>query len=131
MNRRDAVAENLQALADDLKSLYESATTDPKARQWKERRWAALEGAIGVLTTLVARRLVVKLWGILTGEEAPKRPPTERVQRPEPHKETMAEPPTWTTTADSPTVSTTTDPSTQATSQPDAETMSSSSSSVK
>ena len=76
MDRREAVAEDLRALADDLKSLLESATTDPKARQWKERRWSALEGAIGILTTLVARRLAMRVWGILTGEQAPvARPP--------------------------------------------------------
>jgi hypothetical protein len=121
VNRRDAVAEDLRALADDLTSLYESATTDPKARQWKERRWAALQGALGVVTTLAARKLVVKLWGILTGEEAPKRPPTERVGRPEPRPETGAQPP----------AATTFEPPTQTMSQPEAETMSSSSSSVK
>jgi hypothetical protein len=71
MDRREAVAEDLRALADDLKSLLESATTDPKARQWKERRWSALEGAVGILTTVVARRLAMRLWGILTGEQAP------------------------------------------------------------
>ena len=88
MDRRDAVAEDLRALAEDLKSLLESATTDPKSRQWKERRWSALEGAVGILTTLLARRLAVKLWGILTGEEAPvrkppggARPPTRREER--------------------------------------------------
>jgi hypothetical protein len=129
VNRRDAVAEDLRALADDLKSLYESATTDPKARQWKERRWAALQGALGVVTTLVARKLVVKLWGILTGEEAPKRPPTERVGRPEHRTETTAQPPA--ATIAEPSAATTSEPATQTMSQPEAETMSSSSSSVK
>jgi hypothetical protein len=86
MDRREAVAEDLRALADDLKSLLESATTDPKARQWKERRWSALEGALGVLTTLVARRLAMRLWGILTGEQAPvarppRQPPARREER--------------------------------------------------
>ena len=128
MNRRDAVSEDLRALADDLKSLYESATTDPKARQWKERRWAALQGALGVVTTLVARKLVVKLWGILTGEEVPKRPPTERVG-PERRTETTAQPPA--ATIAEPSAATTSEPATQTMSQPEAETMSSSSSSVK
>jgi hypothetical protein len=71
MDRREAIAEDLRALADDLKSLVDSATTDPKERQRKERQWSALQGAIGVLTTLAARRIAVKLWGVLTGEEAP------------------------------------------------------------
>lgn len=121
MDRRDAVAENLRALADDLKSLLESATTDPKARQWKERRWSALQGAIGVLTTLAARRLVLKLWGILTGEEPPKRPPTERVKRVEQQAQTVSHPEAETMSQ----------PQVETTAQPEAETISSSSSSVK
>jgi hypothetical protein len=77
VDRRDAVAEDLRALADDLKRLYESATTDPKELKWRDRRWRILEGGIGVVMTLALRRLLIKLWGVLTGEEAPKRPPTE------------------------------------------------------
>jgi hypothetical protein len=133
VNRRDAVAEDLRALADNLKSLYESATTDPKKRQWKERRWSALEGTLGVLTTLVARRVVVKLWGVLTGEEAPKRPPTQkRTTRTEHPTETTPEAPAertaepLTQVMEQPPAQTSPDPS-----QPWAETMSSSSSSVK
>ena len=71
MDRREAVAADLRALADDLKSLLDSATTDPKARQWKERRWAMLEGAVGVVISVAARRAAIRLWGILTGEQAP------------------------------------------------------------
>ena len=86
MERREAIADNLRALADDLKGLVATATTDPKERQRKERYWAALYGAFGLLSTLVARRLAVKAWGILTGETAPTRgaappqspPPTSR-----------------------------------------------------
>jgi hypothetical protein len=137
VNRRDAVAEDLRALADDLRSLYESATTDPKERRRKERRWSALEGTLGVLTTLVARRLVVKLWGILTGEEVPKRPPTEQAKRSE-HRpetttdaaaETTSEPPTQ--VIDRPPAEIPPEPLTQAMAQPEAVTMPSSSSSVK
>lgn len=81
MDRREALAADLRALADDLRSLVESATTDPKERQRKERYWSALVGVLGVATTLAGRKLAVKLWGVLTGEEAPlRRPPG-----PEPH----------------------------------------------
>ena len=121
MDRRKAAAEDLRAIADDLKSLYESVTTDPKERRRKELQFGVLQGAIGVLTTVVARRLVVKAWGILTGEQPPKRPPTERLKRPELRTETTPQPP----------VETPPDPLTQVMSQSEAETMSSSSSSVK
>jgi hypothetical protein len=85
VNRRDALAEDLRALADDLKRLYETATTDPKELKWRERRWRVLESAVGVVMTLAVKRLLIKAWGILTGEEAPKRPPTEA-----PHGEVQA-----------------------------------------
>src|SRR5262249_1872281 len=41
-DRREAVAEDLRSLAGDLKSLLESATTDPKSRRRKELEWRAL-----------------------------------------------------------------------------------------
>jgi hypothetical protein len=71
MDRREALAEDLRALAEDLKSLVDTATTDPKERQRKERLWTMLVGGFGLVSTLVARRLAVKAWGILTGETAP------------------------------------------------------------
>jgi hypothetical protein len=71
VDRREAVANDLRSLADDLKSLLESATTDPKERQRKERRWSALQGATAILTTMIARRLATRVWGIVTGEEPP------------------------------------------------------------
>ncbi|MBW8742547.1 MAG: hypothetical protein JF623_07955, partial [Acidobacteria bacterium] len=48
MDRRDALAEDLRAVAEDLKSLFETATTDPKERQRKERMWSMLVGAFGL-----------------------------------------------------------------------------------
>jgi hypothetical protein len=75
-DRRDAVAEDLRSLAADLKSLLESATTDPKERQRKERRWTALYGALGIVMSLAARQVATKAWGVLTGEHPPvKMPP--------------------------------------------------------
>jgi hypothetical protein len=76
-DRRDAIAEDLRALADDFKSLLESAATDPKQRKRDERRWRVLYGAIGVVTTLLARKAATKAWTILTGE----RPPTAQAAR--------------------------------------------------
>ena len=70
-DRRGAVADDLRALATDFKSLLESATTDPKERQRKERLWRGLYVVLGAVTTLVARRAATKLWAILTGEQPP------------------------------------------------------------
>lgn len=73
-DRRNAIADDLRSLAADLKSLVDSATTDPKARRKKERQWRALYGALSVVTALAARRAATKAWSILTGE----RPPPKR-----------------------------------------------------
>jgi len=70
-DRREAVADDLRALATDLKSLLDSATTDPKERSKKERRWRVLYTAFGIATTVAARRGAAKVWGILTGEQPP------------------------------------------------------------
>jgi hypothetical protein len=70
-NRRDAVADDLRALATDLKSLVESVTTDPKERKRKERLWRGLYAVLGAVTTLVARRAAAKAWTVLTGEQPP------------------------------------------------------------
>jgi hypothetical protein len=80
-DRRDALAEDLRALATDLKSLLESATTDPKERQRKERRWRVLYTALGVVTTLAARRAATKAWAILTGEQPPAKGPAQAATR--------------------------------------------------
>ena len=70
-DRREAVAEDLRALASDLKSLVESATTDPKERRRKERMWRLLYAGLGAVTTLVARKAATKAWTVLTGEQPP------------------------------------------------------------
>jgi hypothetical protein len=70
-DRREAVADDLRALATDFKSLLESATTDPKERQRKERLWRVLYAVLGAVTTLVARRAAIKAWAVLTGEQPP------------------------------------------------------------
>jgi hypothetical protein len=70
-DRREAVAEDLRSLADDLKSLVESATTDPKERRRKELQWRALYGGLAIVTSLAARRIAYKAWDILTGEQPP------------------------------------------------------------
>jgi uncharacterized protein DUF4235 len=74
--RRDAVAADLRSLASDLKSLLESATTDPKERRKKERQWRVLYGALGLVATLAARRAANRAWAILTGEQPPAKKTT-------------------------------------------------------
>lgn len=86
--RRDLVAEQLQQLADDLEELWRAATRDPAAERRRERGWALLSGALGIASTMATRRLLAKLWPILTGEQAPiprpgAAPPPPRREQPE------------------------------------------------
>jgi hypothetical protein len=76
-NRRDVVVEQLRALADDLEELWKAATRDPAAEKRKERLWMLLTGALGAASTMASRKLLAKLWPILTGEAPPSgaRPP--------------------------------------------------------
>ena len=53
--RRDAVVDDLRTLASDLRSLVESATTDPKERRRKELQWRALYTGLGVVTVATGR----------------------------------------------------------------------------
>ena len=70
--RRDLVAEQLSELADDLESLWRAATRDPKKEARRERAWTIVSGALAAASTMASRKLLAKLWPILTGE----RPPT-------------------------------------------------------
>jgi hypothetical protein len=66
---RDALVDDLRALAEDIRRALE----DPKKRKRKERAWAMLEGALVVGLTFAARRLAMKAWSLLTGEQPPVR----------------------------------------------------------
>lgn len=65
------------AVARAGEELTEKAWTlgrDRKAEQRKRIAWGVVQGAIGAVFTLAARRVGAKAWGVLTGE----RPPTKR-----------------------------------------------------
>ena len=47
---------------------------DKKAEQRKRIAWGIVQGVIGAVFTLGARRVGAKAWGVLTGE----RPPTKK-----------------------------------------------------
>jgi hypothetical protein len=74
--RSDVVADQLNALAEDLESLWRAATRDPGKEARRERAWGMLMAGVGVAATMVTRRVLAKLWPILTGEQPPTpRPP--------------------------------------------------------
>jgi hypothetical protein len=70
-NRRDVVLQQLNQLADDLEELWKAATRDPTVELRKQRTWTILAGVLGAAATMASRRLVAKLWPILTGEQPP------------------------------------------------------------
>jgi hypothetical protein len=87
--RRDVVAEQLRELADDLENLWRAATRDPKKEARRERTWTIVSGALAAASTMASRRLLAKLWPILTGERPPagagpaaKQPTDERPREP-------------------------------------------------
>jgi len=91
-NRRELVAEQFHALADDLEQLWKAATRDPVAERRKQRAWLLLTGALGAVATMASRQAFAKLWPILTGEPTPwtksSAPPRER--RPEREQEPVS-----------------------------------------
>jgi len=87
--RRDLVAQQLRVLADDLDELWKAATRDPAAEKRKQRGWILLTGVLGAASTMASRKLMSKLWPILTGEPVPSvaapnsPPPATREPEPE------------------------------------------------
>ena len=69
--KREVLAEQLRALADDLRELVATATHDPKERARQERIRQLLYTGLLLGLTLAARRAAVKAWLILTGEPPP------------------------------------------------------------
>jgi hypothetical protein len=44
---------------------------DAKVEKRKRLAWGVLQGALGAVFTVIARRLGAKAWGVLTGEQPP------------------------------------------------------------
>jgi hypothetical protein len=62
------------AIARAGEELSEKAWTvgrDAKTEQRKRLAWGVVQGAIGAVFTLAARRVGAKAWGVLTGEAPP------------------------------------------------------------
>jgi hypothetical protein len=91
--RRELVAQQLRVLADDLEQLWKTATRDPAKEKRKERGWILLTGALGAASTMASRKVMTKLWPILTGEPVPSvAPPSAPPASREPEPEAEPEP---------------------------------------
>jgi hypothetical protein len=82
--RRNVVAEQLSALADDLEGLWRAATRDPKSEARRERAWTILSGVLSAASTMAARKVAARVWPILTGEAPPSG--TARPKQPQPEE---------------------------------------------
>lgn len=69
--RKDLITDELQSLADDLERLWRAATHDPKREARRERTWMIVSGVLSAASTMAARKILAKLWPILTGETPP------------------------------------------------------------
>ena len=90
--RRQVVGEQLRTLADDLEQLWKAATRDPAAEKRKQRAWILLSGALGAASTMASRKVMTKVWPILTGEPVPSvappsSPPASSEPEPKPEPE--------------------------------------------
>lgn len=65
------VRQELAQLIDDLKSLAVVLREDPRKRRRKEWAWRGLYAALSAVFTLVARRIAMRFWWVLTGRAAP------------------------------------------------------------
>jgi hypothetical protein len=46
---------------------------DARTERKKRLLWGAVQGVVGAVFTLAARRAVTKAWGVLTGEQPPSK----------------------------------------------------------
>jgi hypothetical protein len=91
--RHELVAQQLRVLADDLEELWKAATRDPAAERRKQRGWILLTGALGAASTMASRKVMTKLWPILTGEPVPSvAPPSAPPPSRQPEREIEPEP---------------------------------------
>jgi hypothetical protein len=66
---RSAVARVGEGIAEKAWTVGRDAKTERK----KRLLWGAVQGVVGAVFTLAARRVVAKAWGVLTGEQPPSK----------------------------------------------------------
>lgn len=64
---RSAIARAGEGLAEKAWTVGRDAKTEKR----KRLAWGALQGAVGAVFTIAARRVGAKAWGVLTGEQPP------------------------------------------------------------
>ena len=67
----DAIRSGIARIGDGIAEKAWTVGRDEKAERKKRIAWGVVQGSIGAVFTLVARRLGAKAWGVLTGEQPP------------------------------------------------------------
>ena len=81
-NRREVVTEQLEELRTDLDALWVALTHDPKKEARKERVWTIFAGILGAVAGMAAKKVALRTWDILTGEQ----PPFPKAGHPKPRR---------------------------------------------
>lgn len=74
MKTEDRVRSAIARVGEEIQEKAWTVGRDAKTEKRKRIAWGIVQGAIGAVFTLGARRVGAKAWGVLTGE----RPPTRR-----------------------------------------------------
>jgi ATP-dependent exoDNAse (exonuclease V) alpha subunit len=69
----NAIRSGIARIGDEIAEKAWTVGRDEKAERNKRIVWGVLQGSIGAVFTLAARRVGAKAWGVLTGEQPPQR----------------------------------------------------------
>jgi len=68
-----AIRSGIARVGEEIAEKAWTVGRDEKAERKKRIAWGIVQGSIGAVFTLTARRLGAKAWGMLTGEQPPTR----------------------------------------------------------
>jgi hypothetical protein len=67
----EKVRSAIARVGEELSQRAWTVGRDAKAEKRKRVAWGVLQGALGAIATIGARRAVSRVWGVLTGEQPP------------------------------------------------------------
>ena len=67
----EKVRSGIARLGEEIAEKAWTVGRDAKSQKRKRLAWGVVQGAIGAVFTLAARRAGAKAWGVLTGEAPP------------------------------------------------------------
>jgi hypothetical protein len=68
-----AIRSGIARVGEEIAEKAWTVGRDEKAERKTRIAWGIVQGSIGAVFTLAARRLGAKAWGVLTGEQPPTR----------------------------------------------------------